>query len=233
MENQRRKKVTVEPNISDFIKEMRRKNEVIKQSQRVTNEDEDDVTSTQMMMDDTRARRELKTKESEDKFKCDMCDFKSGSKNLMNRHKKNHQSTKRDPHIWTEKEVLESTSQPEITGTRALPTIRLAEKETCFACDQCEVRTLQKDQMEQHIKSVHVKTKYTCKQCEFTSELKDQLEQHIKSMHVKTKYTCEQCNFTSEQKKKSRNTANLPMKLRVIKEKKKTSKYISKRINCE
>ena len=69
---------------------MRRKNEVIKQSQRVTNEVEDEATSIQIMLDDARARRELKTKESEAKFKYDMCDFKSGSKNLMNRHKKNH-----------------------------------------------------------------------------------------------------------------------------------------------
>ena len=198
------KKCNVETNIRDFIKEMRRKNEIIKESQRSTNDDEEDITSTQMMLDDARARRDLKTKEATDRFKCDMCDFTSGSNNLMKRHKMNHQNVKTNQGIWTRKEVFDSTSQPEITGTRVLPLPRVIEtKDTWLACDQCEFKSSQKDQMEHHIKSVHEKRKYTCEQCEFASEQKDEVKKHKESIHEKSKV------------------------------KKKNSKYVNKRINCD
>ena len=65
-------------------------------------------------------------------------------------------------------------------------------------CNQCEVTTGQKHQLEEHMKSIHEKTEYACEQCGFTFEQKRMLEEHIKSVHEKTEYACEQCDFKSE-----------------------------------
>ena len=168
-----KKKVAVETNILDFLKEMRRRNDVRKESVSVENE----VTATQEMIDDSRARRELAKTTSKTQFECEMCPFKSGSKNLMERHKKTHQSY--------------AVS---------------FDKETQFTCDKCEFTTEQKRNLEEHIKSIHEQTDYVgetqfaCDQCEFTTEQKGKLAEHIKSIHDKNEFPCKQCEFKSKLK---------------------------------
>ena len=44
--------------------------------------------------------------------------------------------------------VLENTSQPEIAGTRTLPTLRVIEENyTRFSCDKSELKSSQTDQL--------------------------------------------------------------------------------------
>ena len=214
---------------------MRRRNEVRKETENAA----DDITATQEMRGDSRARRELAKTTSKTQFECEMCPFKSGSKNLMERHKKTHQSY-----------------------------VSLLDKETRFSCGQCEFTSRQKHQLEEHMKSMHEKTEYACEQCGFTTGQKRMLEEHIRSVHEKTDYTCEQCDFKSEHKDdvkkrveskhgsnreepriqdevfenslgtgiieaRAPSTSKNTAKSGAEDQKKKSSKYILKRINCE
>ena len=114
---------------------------------------DEDLTSTQMMVEDARARRNLK--ENESRFKCDMCEFKSGSKNLLNRHMKTHQSAKINHSIWTEKEVLASTSQPEITRTRALLLKNKKPVSKRIYCELCEKKFNKQETYSKHMLKIH------------------------------------------------------------------------------
>ena len=192
---------------------MKRKVEVSRDQERVINEEEDDVTSTQMMVEDARARRNLKTMENESRFQCEICEFNSGSKNLLNKHKKTHQSTKVNQAIWTEKEVLASTSQPETTGTRALPPptmrkhVESVHEEIRYSCDQCETKFKQKDDLKTHIQSVHKENNakdqgiWTEKEVSESSFQTETTRTRVllpttkvnKKKHVSTRLKCELC----------------------------------------
>ena len=91
-EKPQKKTASVETNIVDFLKEMRRKHtiRVEKEIREEAKDDDDDITSTQSLIEDSRARREL-TAQRKTEFECEQCPYKTGSKNIMNRHIKSHQ----------------------------------------------------------------------------------------------------------------------------------------------
>ena len=71
------------------------------------------------------------------------------------------------------------------------------EKSSSFHCDQCEVETRTKSQLETHVRLQHVEViKYICQKCEFSCNIKDKLEEHVKNHHPFFK--CRKCEFTSE-----------------------------------
>ena len=199
------KKVTVEANLNDFLREMRRKSEKKKQAELERNDEvEDELISTQMMVDDARARRELLTKETEARFKCQMCEFSSGSKNILTRHKKNHQSDKMN---------VESVLQ-----------------EWVYPCNQCEYKANKKEELKTHRELVHVEVEYSCDQCEYKTTKKDELKTHIESIHKANKEKDQ--NIWTEKEVLDSTSQPETIGTRAL-PKKKTSKHVSKRINCD
>ena len=104
---------------------------------------EEDISSTQNMIKDARARRNQKDKI----FKCEICEFKSGSKTLMNRHKESiHKETRYQcehcDHNATSKTNLKEHMESIHEGNQN-------------DCNQCDYKATTKDTIKQHTESVH------------------------------------------------------------------------------
>ena len=205
-----KEKVSVEVNISDFLKEMRRKNAEKEKAEAERNDElEDNLTSTQNMMEDARARRDCMT---EGRFKCKMCEFKSGSKNTMNRHKKTHQSEERvypcDQCEYTSNNKHEIKTHVE----------SVHEKEV-YACEQCEYKSLTNENLKTHIESVHKGNKVLNQRIWTEKEVLDSTSQPeiIGTRTLPHPPKDQEKEHPSEKNNK----------------KKKPAKHVSKRINCE
>ena len=67
-------------------------------------------------------------------------------------------------------------------------------KKSVFACDHCNKQYSQKGHLNQHIASVHDGKKFDCDQCNKQFYYKTHLNRHIASVHDGKKSECDQCN---------------------------------------
>ena len=124
----------------------------------INDDEEDDITSTQMMIEDSRARRELVARENKIKFACDKCEYNSGSKNMLKRHMKTQ-----------EKENLEEVARTEVDkepGREHSAEIREKEKKASKSnrkkyeykrinCEQCDRKFNKIETFITHMRNVH------------------------------------------------------------------------------
>ena len=166
--------------------------------------DEDDLTATQGMIEDSRARRELGKATLKTQFECEMCPYRSGSKNLMGRHKKTHQEIR----FTCDKCEFRSGQKSKLEEH-----VKSVHEKNKYACEQCEYMSEQKDDVKRHREMIHeTKRVETSIQGEvFESNLGTGM---IEAGAPSKSYGA---GKTSEEKRKG----------------KQNSKYIHKRINCE
>jgi len=71
-----------------------------------------------------------------------------------------------------------------------------------FKCRDCEFKTNRKNNLQIHIKQVHLKIKdYECPDCDLKFAVKNNLNNHIKQVHLKIKdYECNNCDYTCSRK---------------------------------
>ena len=67
-------------------------------------------------------------------------------------------------------------------------------KKSVFACDHCNKQYSQKGHLNQHIASVHDGKKFDCDHCNKQFYYKTHLNRHIASVHDGKKSECDQCN---------------------------------------
>ena len=169
MENQKTKEVVkkkppVEINISDFLKEMRRKAEA--KAANKNRDEEDPMPATQEMIEDARDRRTLK-KNGKSYHECEMCPYKSESKSMIIRHMKTHQSTSIQDKVGKSK-------NNDNTETRNMEAIAQFNSQTCEQSHQNKTETKMNKKVSKRIK---------CEKCEQKFNKKERFEDHMKKVH--------------------------------------------------
>ena len=64
-----------------------------------------------------------------------------------------------------------------------------------YPCKQCNYISKLRNNLDQHVKSIHKGVVYPCDQCNLISSNPNNLRQHKKSVHEKVKYLCDKCSF--------------------------------------
>ena len=70
-----------------------------------------------------------------------------------------------------------------------------------FKCDKCDVSYTARKSLISHIKHKHGNAKqFTCQHCVYSTSKKENLQQHVRSIHEKMKKICETCgrNFSDK-----------------------------------
>ena len=131
--------------IKDFIKNIRSEEERhpnkndngIMLDQENTAENDDQIFSTQNMIEDARARRQYGVKE----FNCEQCEFKSSSKTLMHNHIRNsHESENK---CDNDEEKVENTNQNKLNIRKR------------FSCETCAFKTTNENLLKRHNNTIH------------------------------------------------------------------------------
>ena len=151
------------PSIMDFIRRMRENKEKEtekKENNEKKNEtiDDENITSTQNLISDARARRNEGVKT----FQCDKCEFKSGSKTLLKRHidsmhkKGDHPCNQCEQMMSSEtnlkKHIESSHEQKNPTGK----TSKYVKKR--IQCNKCDKKFNKEENFKRHVKTHHVET---------------------------------------------------------------------------
>ena len=77
---------------------------------------------------------------------------------------------------------------------------KIREENANFACDLCDKKLSTMEGMKLHIASQHLKLKsYICQECGFQTYRRDNLKQHILSIHEGIKYPCPHCEYKATQ----------------------------------
>ena len=145
------------PNIRDFLKEMRRKNEVKEATEKRV---EDPMPSTQEIIEDARERR-IMNKKGKTHLECEMCPFKSESKYIMKRHIKTHQSTsiqdevfKSNPGTGTIEARTPSNTEPGENAYKS--TSKVSRKVTKrIQCEKCDKKVNKEETFNVHMEKFH------------------------------------------------------------------------------
>ena len=192
-EDHRLKEITsekiTEPSIIDFIRKMR----VEKQKQNEDIEDilevNDDITSTQNLINDARARRQQKVQI----FNCDMCDFRSGSETLVKRHKESIHQDNSHPcnHCDYKAPTTEILNRHQNT----------VHKERTNQCTQGDHTSTQECNLHAHIATTHQEVTFSCDQCDHTSTTEYSLKKHKESSHENQKNNDDDTNKQEIRKK--------------------------------
>ena len=96
----------------------------------------DSQVSTQEFIEDSRTRRKLKQSGKEEKIKCDQCEWKTGSKTLLNKHKtathnKDHENKSKLKSNYTSKRIK---------------------------CEECDKKFNKNETYKKHMASIHRET---------------------------------------------------------------------------
>ena len=135
-------------------------------------DDNDDILSTQNMIDDARARRHQKVKE----FNCEMCEFRSGSEILRNRHKKAaHEEISYECNMCDHKTVSKTNLKMHMERTH---------EESQHPCRQCDHKATTNTKLKDHIKSIH------------EMQTKDRYENTTKKIKTTSKYISKRIQCT-------------------------------------
>ena len=146
------------------------------------NEEELESVSTQEMIADSKARRETRKKE----FKCEQCEYKSGSITMLNRHKKSlHQES-------TYKcKQCDYTSDKTATLEKHVSTVHKTN------CDKGEKGSEEEGNHTQHTETIQG-TLHQCEQCDYKSQTTANINRHMSSAHrkgyVPRRKKCEHCD---------------------------------------
>ena len=144
-------------------------------------ENNESITSTQIMIQDARERRKNKVK----KFNCEKCDYKSSSNTLMNKHIQiNHTSQSNSQHQDTE------TDHENIQNIQAIE-VSAAKIRKRFSCKTCNFKATNESKLKIHVgtnhtinktKLLHDKTKTKrihCEVCDKRFNKKETFNRHI------------------------------------------------------
>ena len=159
-----------EPTIMDFIKRMRVENEKKRNEENL--EEELESVSTQEMIADAKERRETGLKE----FKCEQCDYKSGSTTLLRRHKESVHKTNCDK---GEKQLKKQGSPTQHTESV---------QRTVYQCEECDYKSQSTTALKSHMSSAHRKGGYVpkrkkCELCEKKFNKNETFKKHMKEVH--------------------------------------------------
>ena len=99
------------------------------------------------------------------------------------------------------KEQIVISDQIKISAPQTQNSIVLSKNEgSKYACDQCDYKATQPNNLTRHIKSNHDRVKYACDQCDYQTKQQSRLTLHTQSKHEGIKYTCDACGqqFTQQ-----------------------------------
>lgn len=129
-------------------------------------------------------------------YECDMCEFKSKSKNKLAKHLINHkknlrtnrhkcefcsESFPRIVHLYQHKRVIHKIPNPEYTTKD-------------YICDLCGKAYGTVSMLKNHLKLTHSTATYQCSYCEIKLKTRVYLERHENDVHLKIrKYACQFC----------------------------------------
>ena len=117
-------------------------------------DDDDDITSTQSLIEDSRARREL-TAQRKTEFECEQCPYKTGSKNIMNRHIKSHQINNCEKESESTSVIIEAKAPSPRKETEDKSNKKVKKSSKRIHCEKCEKKFNKKERFEDHMKKVH------------------------------------------------------------------------------
>ena len=123
-------------------------------------------------------------------FKCDLCEYLSGYKSNLNRHKKIVHHKIKD----FECELCDYFCSS--NGNLKIHMKQIHDKIKDIKCELCYYTCSQNNTLKAHMKQVHDKIKdFKCDICDFTSSRNVALTRHTKSVHDKIKkYECKICD---------------------------------------
>ena len=170
------------PTIMDFIRRMRVENEKkiskvtlhTKNDQNITTDE--DITSTQNMINDSRERRKANGKE----IKCNVCDYKTGSMALLKAHKKNCQN---QSNITLNEFNCDKCDYRATDKTNVQRHIESLHGEIRHDCDKCDFRATEKTTLQRHIESLHEEIRPDCNKCDDENEKSSTNKNQSKRIH--------------------------------------------------
>ena len=134
--------------VADFINQMRRTTET-----KLDNAEDDDVCSTQNMIEDARERRRGETEQ-----KCDMCTYTTASKAMLRVHRrtKHRESLKEKQHkedSTGDKESMENSEEKRNCDDKSLKATKYTKKR--IQCEKCDKKFNKESRFKSHMKTVH------------------------------------------------------------------------------
>ena len=131
---------------------------------------------------------------SQEKFNCEICGTKGGSKTGLSLHmatvhlnQKNFKCELCDK-SYGSKETLKGH-------------IQSRHEDRKFPCEYCNHRSISKKNLSIHRKLKHENVKsYKCKDCDYVCSRSDYLWRHTKSIHQDLRYPCNHCEYQATRK---------------------------------
>ena len=142
----------------------------------------DDITSTQNMIEDARARKASKI----DK-KCDQCDFSTASKAMLRLHvRTKHRINEKQREDREEVNTLSASkaSTSDVSAENNLTNAKTYIKKR-IKCDHCDKKFNKQERFKLHMETVHKGSKRDkCDKCDKTFNNKNALREHEKTVHL-------------------------------------------------
>ena len=137
---------------------------------------EDNTISTQEFIEDARARKKALNNKENSKFKCDKCDYKSGSKTLMYRHINNIHKEIQNPENKKE-------SAPVLPSTGKKNTREEATKPTEIPIVLEERQNSPENTPKNHPQKKYIHKRLKCEQCDKKFNKKETFKKHMETIH--------------------------------------------------
>ena len=131
--------------------------------------------------------------EHDKKFPCDQCNSKFYSQYLLNEHVRRVHVEERNFECEICNQTFKNTEALKVHISRTH-----SQREKTVFCDQCEARFLNKSQLNNHFKDVHLDQPVTCDICGQQSGNPSKLKKHIRRVHEQPKelesWECSLCS---------------------------------------
>ena len=134
----------------------------------------------------------LLTKNSENKYICDQCEYQCVQPRTLKRHKN-------QIHLGIKEEFPCDECETKATTIHHLKQHKeIAHEFIKYHCEQCVFKTSTKSNLKRHQRSIHEGVKIECEQCNVKLAGKHLLKRHIESVHGGVKFDCDECDFKSK-----------------------------------
>ena len=134
-------------------------------------------------------------------FSCEICDFKSDSKNKVRKHKRTNHKLEVFPCDHCDfKAVASDDLKYHKTMVHDKPSVRQR-----FPCEQCDFIGASNNNLKNHLKEAHIKShminRIHCQQCDFVANSPDELNKHTQASHSpnldKPRSLCDYCTYSA------------------------------------
>ena len=124
--------------------------------------------------------------------------------NLKNKNNKETLQGRKGQTKDTEKIDRSKDKENDPTIVEFLKKMRLEGERKTKPCKKCDFEATSKEDLHEHMKSMHEVGLQTCDKCDFTSTSKTILQRHKTSLHEDMEYKCNQCDVKATTKRSFR-----------------------------